>query len=83
MRTGVEAMNHQVDIVDVCHRKIAGCLACEYCHTKEKGISIQKDDMQKIYEMMLFPIFKDSELSFRDGILLMAEDIRHSFLAMR
>lgn len=29
--------------------KIAGCLACEYCHGKGHGVCIQKDDMQEIY----------------------------------
>lgn len=32
-REGAKTAGHQVDIVDVCHRDIAGCLACEYCHT--------------------------------------------------
>ena len=30
-------------------KKIAGCLACEYCHTKGNGTCIQKDDMREIY----------------------------------
>ena len=28
--------------------KIAGCLGCEYCHTKGEGKCIQKDDMDKV-----------------------------------
>jgi multimeric flavodoxin WrbA len=32
---------------------VHGCLACEYCHTKEKGVCVQKDDMQKIYSEIL------------------------------
>lgn len=51
-REGAESAGHQVDIVDVCHRNIAGCLACEYCHTKGKGICSQKDDMQEVYELL-------------------------------
>ena len=46
------SVGHYVDAVDVCHKKINGCLACEYCHTKEMGICIQKDDMQAIYELL-------------------------------
>lgn len=49
---GAEAAGHQVDIVDVCFRNIAGCLACEYCHTTGKGACIQKDDMQEIYGLL-------------------------------
>ena len=32
--------------------KIAGCMACEYCHTKGNGECIQKDDMQEVYEAL-------------------------------
>ncbi len=28
--------------------KIAGCLGCEYCHTKGEGKCLQKDDMDKV-----------------------------------
>ena len=28
--------------------KIAGCLGCEYCHTKGDGNCVQKDDLEKI-----------------------------------
>jgi multimeric flavodoxin WrbA len=43
---------HEVTIVDVCRKEIAGCLACEYCHTNGRGICIQKDDMQEIYSAL-------------------------------
>ena len=33
-REGAESAGHKVDVVDVCGKKIAGCLACEYCPTK-------------------------------------------------
>ena len=46
------AAGHQASIVDVAHKKIAGCLACEYCHTKGNGACIQKDDMQDLYPLM-------------------------------
>ena len=32
---------------------IRGCMACEYCHTKERGVCVQKDDMQKLYQEIL------------------------------
>ena len=51
-RFGAETVGHRVDVADVCHLKIAGCLACEYCHTKGNGSCIQKDDMQSIYDLL-------------------------------
>lgn len=51
-REGAESAGHKVDVVDVCRKKIAGCLACEYCHTKGNGVCIQKDDMQEVYELL-------------------------------
>lgn len=49
---GAAASGHQVDIVDVCQKRIAGCLACEYCHTKGNGTCIQKDDMLEVYKLL-------------------------------
>lgn len=49
---GATASVHQVDIVDVCKKRISGCLACEYCHTKGNGTCIQKDDMQEVYNLL-------------------------------
>lgn len=46
---GAVSSGHQVNVVDVCRKKISGCLGCEYCHTKSSGICVQKDDMQEIY----------------------------------
>lgn len=51
-REGAMASGHQVDVVDVCRKKIGGCWACEYCHTKERGVCIQKDDMQEVYVLL-------------------------------
>ena len=48
---------HVVNVVDVCKLKINGCLACEYCHTKGNGVCIQKDNMQRIYDLL-----KDAEM---------------------
>ncbi|MBT9775878.1 flavodoxin family protein [Clostridium sp. MCC353] len=49
---GAVSTGHHVDVIDVCRKKISGCLACEYCHTKQEGICIQKDDMQEVYELL-------------------------------
>jgi multimeric flavodoxin WrbA len=51
-REGAESAGHTVNVVDVCRKKIAGCLACEYCHTKGDGQCIQKDDMQEVYGLL-------------------------------
>jgi len=47
-----EAAGHEVTLVNVSRKKIAGCLACEYCHNKGNGACIQKDDMQVLYPLM-------------------------------
>lgn len=49
---GAKEKNHTVTIVSVCQKKISGCLACEYCHTKGKRKCIQQDDMQEIYPVL-------------------------------
>ena len=49
---GAREAGHQVDIVPVCQKKIAGCLACEYCHTKGNGKRVQQDDMQQVYPLL-------------------------------
>lgn len=46
---GARTAEHQVTVIDVCKKKIAGCMACEYCHTKGHEGCIQKDDMQEVY----------------------------------
>ena len=48
---------HQVTVFDVARMNIHGCMACEYCHKEEKGVCLQKDDMQKIY-----PVLKEAEM---------------------
>ena len=45
-KKAAEAAGHEVT------KKIAGCLACEYCHTKGNGQCIQKDDMQELYPLL-------------------------------
>jgi multimeric flavodoxin WrbA len=60
-----EAAGHKVTLVNVSRKKIAGCLACEYCHKggthdvdnieggyQGNGACIQKDDMQELYPLM-------------------------------
>lgn len=47
-------MGYSVDVVDVCQKKIGGCLACEYCHTEGRGECAQKDDMQAVYALLQY-----------------------------
>lgn len=54
---GAEAAGHQVEVVHVGKMKIAGCLACEYCHGKGEGKCIQKDDMEKV-----MPAYMDADM---------------------
>lgn len=49
---GAVSVGNKVTVIDVCKKKIGGCLACEYCHTKGNGNCIQKDDMQEIYDLL-------------------------------
>ena len=52
---GARENGHQADVVNICQKKIAGCMACEYCHQKESGHErqcVQKDDMQEIYPLL-------------------------------
>jgi len=51
-RKAAEAAGHRVTVVNVARKKIAGCLACEYCHGKGNGACIQKDDMQELYPLL-------------------------------
>ena len=50
-----QAAGHEVTLVNVSKKKIAGCLACEYCHGKGNGACIQQDDMQELYPLMARP----------------------------
>ena len=51
-RKAAEAAGHKATLVNVAHKKIAACLACEYCHGKGNGACVQKDDMQEIYPLL-------------------------------
>lgn len=66
---GAKASGHKVNVIDVCQKKIGGCLACEYCHTKGNGACIQKDDMQEVY-----PLLEEAEM-----IVLASPIYYHSF----
>lgn len=66
---GAREAGHDVTVVEVCKKKIAGCLACEYCHTKGEGRCIQQDDMQEIY-----PVLEGAEM-----IVLASPVYYHSF----
>ena len=66
---GARENAHNITVVPVCHKKIAGCLACEYCHTKGEGTCIQQDDMQEVY-----PVLNQAEM-----IVLASPVYYHSF----
>lgn len=66
---GAKEQDHDITVIPVCQKKIAGCLSCEYCHTKGNGRCIQKDDMQEIY-----PILDEAEM-----IVLASPIYYHSF----
>ncbi len=51
-KKAAEAAGHHVTLVDVARKKIAGCLACEWCHGKGAGACVQKDDMQELYPLL-------------------------------
>ena len=51
--SGAAEAGHKVQIINVAYKKIGGCMACEYCREKEKGVCVQKDDMQAIYPEIL------------------------------
>jgi hypothetical protein len=56
---GAKEAGHEIEILHVGKMKIAGCLGCEYCHTKGEGKCIQKDDMDKV-----MPAYLESDMSF-------------------
>lgn len=66
---GASENGHTITVVDVCKKKITGCLACEYCHTKGNGKCIQQDDMQEVY-----PVLEQAEM-----IVLASPVYYHSF----
>ena len=66
---GARENGHEVTVVSICQKNIAGCLACEYCHTKGEGKCIQQDDMREVY-----PVLSEAEM-----IVLASPVYYHSF----
>lgn len=56
-KEGAESKGHEVTVVPVAHKKVNGCLSCNYCHNQGKGQCVQKDDMQEIY-----PLLQDADM---------------------
>ena len=54
---GAKEAGHEVEVLQVGRMKIAGCMACEYCHTTGEGQCAQKDDWQKVQ-----PAFEDCDM---------------------
>ena len=54
---GAKETGHEVEVLQVGRMKIAGCMACEYCHTTGEGQCVQKDDWQKVQ-----PAFEDCDM---------------------
>ena len=52
-KEGAEKVGHSVEILNVGNMKVAGCLGCEYCHTKGNGECVQKDEMQNLYPRLM------------------------------
>lgn len=50
---GAKEAGNEVVTFAVARMNVKGCLGCEYCREKEKGVCIQKDDMQAIYPEIL------------------------------
>lgn len=51
-REGAESAGHTVTVFDVCRMRVAGCLACEHCHTRKPRTCVQEDDMRRIYPVL-------------------------------
>ena len=54
---GAKEAGHEVEVLHVGKMKIAGCMGCEYCHTKGEGKCIQKDDMENV-----MPAYLDADM---------------------
>lgn len=50
---GASEAGNEVSSINVAHLTIRGCMACEYCRERERGVCCQKDDMQAIYPEIL------------------------------
>ena len=49
---GAKAAGKDVAVYRVADMRIGGCLGCEHCF-EEKGVCVQKDDMQAILESLM------------------------------
>ena len=49
---GAKGNGHEINVIPVGRKRIAGCMACEYCHTKGEGHCVQQDDMQEVYSAL-------------------------------
>ncbi len=54
---GAKEAGHEVEVYHVGKMKIAGCLGCNYCHTKGEGNCVQKDDLEKI-----MPAYREADM---------------------
>jgi multimeric flavodoxin WrbA len=50
-KEGAESKRHEVNVVNVAHKKLKGCMACNFCK-RNNGQCVQKDDMQEIYPLI-------------------------------
>lgn len=50
-KDGAASKGHEIDVINVAHKKVNGCMACDYCHAHD-GQCVQKDDMQEIYPLI-------------------------------
>ncbi len=55
-KEGAESKGHDVNVVNVAHKNIKGCMACNFCK-RNNGQCVQKDDMQEIY-----PLIQDADM---------------------
>jgi len=51
-KDGAESKGHEVTLLNVAHKKVNGCMSCNYCHNQGNGKCVQKDDMQEIYPLL-------------------------------
>ena len=56
-KDGAESKGHEVTVLNVAHKKVNGCMSCNYCRGAGNGKCVQKDDMQEIY-----PYLMDAEM---------------------
>lgn len=48
---GATEAGHEVSVIHVGAKKVAGCLGCQYCFTHE-GTCVRKDDMTEIWKVL-------------------------------